>query len=270
MERSMWLRRVVYGERRASAALVTGPARSRPYGCEATTSRAAGVGPALFFRRRIGGTEACDEASCLGYRERKRPDMSEDASRTYADEDGDLLQTYTRDGSEEAFAAIVRRHRGLVQALCLRHAWGDRTLAEDAAQQVFILLARKAGSMRTMNGSLAGWLAKTARLTTFSAHRSRMRRRRHEELYARECKAENPEHGARAKAFCAARAARVRQALARLPPTLRDPTSMRYFDACSYAEVGRRLDISATAARRRVHRARRRLRLRLVGLHSSP
>jgi len=62
----MWPRKVVYGARRASAALVTGPARSRPYGSEVLTGRAAGVGPALFGEAGMHARGSGQDRMCMG------------------------------------------------------------------------------------------------------------------------------------------------------------------------------------------------------------
>jgi hypothetical protein len=58
-----------------------------------------------------------------------------------------LLQRYVRAGDESAFAELVQRYAPLVMGLCwriLRH----RQDAEDAFQAVFLVLARKAGTIR--------------------------------------------------------------------------------------------------------------------------
>src|SRR2546430_17024464 len=54
-----------------------------------------------------------------------------------------LLRRYVDLGSQEAFSELVRRHLPWVHATC-RKALGDRHTAEDAAQAVFIILARRA------------------------------------------------------------------------------------------------------------------------------
>ena len=69
--------------------------------------------------------------------------------------DLELLAEYTRNRSDEAFAAIVERYIRLVHSACWRQM-GDAQLAEDATQMVFVLLSRKAASLR--HAELAGWL----------------------------------------------------------------------------------------------------------------
>jgi hypothetical protein len=56
--------------------------------------------------------------------------------------DGELVSDYASKRSETAFRALVARHVDLVFATALRQV-GDRGLAEEITQNVFIALARK-------------------------------------------------------------------------------------------------------------------------------
>jgi len=55
-----------------------------------------------------------------------------------------LLREYAEKGSEEAFREVVSRYVDLVYSTALRRTGGDTHLAEDVAQNVFGVLARKA------------------------------------------------------------------------------------------------------------------------------
>ena len=56
--------------------------------------------------------------------------------------DGELLRRYL-DGSEAAFAELVRRHINLVYRAAIRRVGGNAHAADDVTQKVFIALAQK-------------------------------------------------------------------------------------------------------------------------------
>src|SRR5262245_8908554 len=72
-----------------------------------------------------------------------------------------LLGRFTAARDEEAFAELVRRHGPMVLAVC-RRLLRDEHLAEDAFQASFLVLARKAGTIKR-GGALGGWLHRVAR-----------------------------------------------------------------------------------------------------------
>src|SRR6266480_2697079 len=70
--------------------------------------------------------------------------------------DSELLQFFITDQDEDAFEAIVRRHGAMVLGVC-RRILRNEADAEDAFQATFLVLVRKAGSIRP-RGMVGNWL----------------------------------------------------------------------------------------------------------------
>jgi len=70
--------------------------------------------------------------------------------------DADLVSAFALRGDANAFASLVARHGPTVFGVC-RRLLGDAHDAEDAFQAVFLVLARKAESIRPPGG-VGGWL----------------------------------------------------------------------------------------------------------------
>jgi RNA polymerase sigma factor (sigma-70 family) len=92
--------------------------------------------------------------------------------------DMELVREYGRHGSEAAFAELVRRHLNLVYSVALRMTCNAAD-AEDVAQAVFVILARKAAGLsdRTL---LTGWIYEATRFTAARSVRTNARRRQRE------------------------------------------------------------------------------------------
>ena len=93
--------------------------------------------------------------------------------------DGALLTAFVKNHDDSAFAVVVQRHAMMVLSVC-RRVVVSRQDAEDAAQAVFLTLAKKAGSL-IGSETVAPWLHHVAYLISINAwkaRRSRMERER--------------------------------------------------------------------------------------------
>src|SRR4051812_4171759 len=96
-----------------------------------------------------------------------------------------------RDGDRNALSPLVQRHIDFVYSVARRQV-GDAHLAEDVTQAVFLILCRKAASLRR-GTVLQGWLFETTRYAANNALRSLRRKQHHERAAASEHRQEAAE-----------------------------------------------------------------------------
>src|SRR5215212_1010928 len=175
-------------------------------------------------------------------------------------DDWQCLSQFVHEGSQSAFREVVVRHVDLVYATCRRVLPArDAHLAEDATQAVFVILAKKARTIR-QNTSLVGWLHNTARYVACNVMRVAANRRRHEMEAAQMPRYKHS--GGEASNHVAEDV--VDRALARLEAQERDAILLRFFEGRSFREVGAALSISEEAAKKRVWRGIEKLRQMLT------
>src|SRR3954452_18904967 len=148
----------------------------------------------------------------------------------HAMDDRELLQQY-EGGSESAFAELVRRHLNWVYSAAWRQV-GDAHLAEEVAQSVFVLLARKAGSLRS-SVVLSGWLFRTTRFVASRALRAELRRKRREQ----EASAMNPSTTDETDAVWQRLAPHLDQAVASLSEPDRSAVLLRFYEKKTLEDV---------------------------------
>jgi RNA polymerase sigma factor (sigma-70 family) len=172
-------------------------------------------------------------------------------------DDPSLISQFARSASQQAFATLVERHVSMVYSAARRQLGGDHAAAEDATQQVFILLAQKAASLPP-GTHLSAWLFKTTRYVCANARRKEQRRALHERKAA-QMKSESHEPCADAPAWREI-APLLDEAIDALPAGEKSLVLSRFFEKRSFKEMGEQLRISEEAARKRVERATEKLR----------
>jgi len=168
------------------------------------------------------------------------------------DNDLQLLREYAANGSEEAFRELVNLHSGMVHGVARRIAGDD--FAEEVTQGAFLLLARKAGSIKT-GVVLAGWLHRATRFVALEVLRRDKRKR---EL------AENLSHmeplNSSADSVWTQLAPLLDEALDGLRGADREAVVLRFLEGRSFAEVAAATDSTEAATKMRVARALEKLR----------
>ena len=172
--------------------------------------------------------------------------------------DGQLLERFTtHDGeaAELAFAALVERHGPMVLRVC-RGVLRDVHDAEDAFQATFLILARKAGSIRRRD-ALAPWLHGVAYHVASTARSAAARRRSHE------LKAGQSRPQAMAEGTWDDLGPVVHEELARLPGHYRAAVVLCCLEGLTQQQAAQRLGWPLGTVQSRLARGRERLRVRL-------
>ena len=168
--------------------------------------------------------------------------------------DWELIRIFADQQSDAAFAELVHRHLGLVYASAMRQVRSP-DLAQDVAQAVFLLLARKAPTL-PRQVVLSGWLFRSTRFIAARVTREEDRRHRREKE-AVEMNLLNPKPE---NELWSAVEPHLDAAVAALGETDRQAVLLRFFEGKRLREVGERLGMGEDAAKKRVNRAIEKLR----------
>lgn len=155
-------------------------------------------------------------------------------------------------GDDEAFGRIVESFQGPVYNLCYQML-GERTEAEDAAQETFWKAYRNLGSYDPKR-KFINWLLAIA--SNHCVDRLRRRRLQLVSLQALpwlEAEGDPDPEGAAAQAE---ETRRMRALLGDLAGTDRAAVVLRYWYDLSYREIGEALNLTESAVKSRLHRAR--------------
>ncbi len=174
--------------------------------------------------------------------------------------DGSLLERIVHKQGEEAqsaFTVLVERHGPMVLGVC-RHALCHSHDADDAFQATFMVLARKATSVRKAE-SVASWLHGVA-LRVAKRAKSEVARRAEYERRSALMKASEPE---RVEGLPDSWP-ELHEEIARLPRHYREPVVLCYLEGLSADVAAQRLGCPRGTVLSRLSRAKDRLRARLI------
>lgn len=177
-------------------------------------------------------------------------------------DDAALLRDYVQQGSEAAFAELVRRRVNLVHSTARRQVDGDAEAALDITQAVFAELARQAVRL-IRHPALTGWLYTTTyRLATHHVRSEIRRQRREQEAHAMQDLHHHTADGETELDWAQLRPV-LDAAMHELAEHDRLAILLRHFEQRPLAEVGTHLGLTENAARMRVDRALDKLRAKL-------
>src|SRR5438067_1275017 len=168
-----------------------------------------------------------------------------------------LLRLFIDSGQGDAFASLVRRHGPMVLALA-RRIVRDHHVAEDVCQATFLILSRKARTIRGWN-SLPAWLHNVAFRLAARANNSR-RRSQQVQRPASIAPSRDPLDELTAREFLTI----VDEELNYLPEKLRLPLILCQLEGLSREKAAQRLRWSVATVKTRLEQGRERLRLRLA------
>jgi RNA polymerase sigma factor (sigma-70 family) len=169
--------------------------------------------------------------------------------------DGQLLDSFLSEADETAFEVLMRRHGPMVLGVC-RRVLADPHDADDAFQVTFLVLVRKAATIRRRE-LLGSWLYGTAYRAALEARTAR-RRSRERQVHAMP----EPVAPAAAHGWDDARPV-LDEELSRLPDRYRVPVVLCDLQGLTRRDAARQLGVAEGTLSGRLTTARRRLALRL-------
>src|SRR5262245_10104223 len=170
--------------------------------------------------------------------------------------DAQLVEAFLNRRDESAFTALVQRHGPMVLGVC-RQVLRDHAEADDAFQATFLVLARKAGSIRR-NQAVSSWLYQVA-------HRVALRARaleEHRHQRERETAVMRPS-SAIAQPLEQDVGPLLHEEVRRLPEKLQAPVVLCYLEGKTAARAAEQLGWRETVVRGRLFQAKSLLRDRL-------
>jgi RNA polymerase sigma-70 factor (ECF subfamily) len=178
------------------------------------------------------------------------------------------LVVAARDGDQLAFEQLVKATYAGTYTLAFRLT-GDEEDARDVVQESYLRAYRGLKRFRG-DAQFTTWLYRIT-ANCASTHLGRRARHRHDELLEDSPIAEtNPDLDPQARNDASALRDRLNVALRQLPPRLRAVVVLRDVYDLPHEAIAAELGISESAAKVRLHRARRKLREHLYPLRGEP
>ena len=152
----------------------------------------------------------------------------------------------------------MRRHSRRIFNICYRFT-GNRTEAEDLAQDVFLRVYRTLASYRSAHGGFATWVTSVTRNLLIDHYRRTKRDRITDSLDDAMPVVENKESAGRRpdeQALLGELSMQVQSALTKLSPELREAVILRDMQQLEYAEIQTVLEVPEGTVKSRINRGR--------------
>jgi RNA polymerase sigma-70 factor, ECF subfamily len=172
--------------------------------------------------------------------------------------DADLILAVQSRDDRRAFAELVTRHQSQVRAVLRRLTRGDTMLADDLAQETFVLAWRNIAKFR-FEARFSTWLYRIA----FNAWQSEARKRR-EVLMDLDDDAPPPGPDTSSELPDIASRVDLERAMALLSDGERAALAACYYADLSHEEAARALDMPVGTVKTHILRAKAKLRARLA------
>lgn len=168
---------------------------------------------------------------------------------THPESDETTLAEFVVRRDEKAFAALVERYADMVYGTALRKC-GSVEIAEEACQNVFVLLARKAGRIRSAN-ALGVWLHRAALLESRQLLRKESNHLRKMKRYADDLESQTQSEAPEWNPMLPL----LDDLIDKLSESDRRMIVWRFFEGRTFKEIGARLGKSDDTCQKRTSRA---------------
>lgn len=179
--------------------------------------------------------------------------LTEQHSKYAALSDMELVDASSTD--LDAFGELVRRHQDFVYGAALRIV-RNPVIAQDLAQETFVRAHRALPGFRGQ-AQVRSWLYRIA--TNLALNAVQRRREYPTDAVPERSTRHDPANDAENLAL----RRELEEAIAELPPKLKQPLVLREYEGLSYQAIAEALDLPINTVRTRILRARRSLRERM-------
>ena len=177
--------------------------------------------------------------------------------------DRDLLERVAG-GDHAAFSEIYRRYSPAAFGLASR-ILGERSMAEEVLQEVFLSVWRRAGAFDPARGSVRSWLFAQIHHRSVDVVRREEAERRRSQVEVPRPEADERLDEVVEESWLAARRENIRAALGTLPDEQRTMIELAYYRGLTQSQVAEATGVPLGTVKSRTLTAMRRLRDKLAG-----